>query len=324
MKNAVISHTGAPKEGELDIINSMTRRPFTAEELYVFSVTLCDNDIDRDFERFTLNALNSLAQMYVGKTGIFDHSMKGKDQVARIFSCRVESKPGVFTKDGLPYSCLTARAYMPRTAKNEELIVDIDAGINKEVSVGCSMESATCSVCGIDRRIGCSHKNGRHYKKDGVKVLCHTVLDNPKDAFEWSFVAVPAQPKAGVTKAFCPKGEVSSKTDVATLLAKKLGIDSVEPDALDGFVSRIKSLANKGENYLEELKKRALGEISSLCGNDSARIMKESLERMNADELENFCKSVHAHSLAANLPKPQTASATPIAKNGENNFNFIV
>ena len=58
--------------------------------------------------------------------------MKGKDQVARIFSCKVEAPAGVFTKDSLPYYCLRARAYMPRTAKNEELIVDIDAGINKE------------------------------------------------------------------------------------------------------------------------------------------------------------------------------------------------
>ena len=32
--------------------------------------------------------------------------------------------------------------------------------------------------------------------------LCHTLLSGAKDAYEWSFVAIPAQPKAGVTKAY--------------------------------------------------------------------------------------------------------------------------
>ena len=33
----------------LDKINSLTRRKFKAEELYTFPVTLCGNEIDRDF-----------------------------------------------------------------------------------------------------------------------------------------------------------------------------------------------------------------------------------------------------------------------------------
>ena len=47
MKNAVISNTGAPSAEELELINSMTRRPFNQDELYVFSVTLCDNEYIR-------------------------------------------------------------------------------------------------------------------------------------------------------------------------------------------------------------------------------------------------------------------------------------
>ena len=30
--------------------------------------------------------------------------------------------------------------------------------------------------------------------------VCHTVLDQPSDAYEWSFVAVPSQRAAGVVK----------------------------------------------------------------------------------------------------------------------------
>ena len=324
MKNAVIFETGKPKDGELELINSMTRRPFSEEELYVFSVTLCDNDIDRDFERFTVGALNDLAEMYVGKSGIFDHSMRGKDQIARIFSCKVENREGTFTKDGRPYSCLTARAYMPRTEKNAELIVDIDAGINKEVSVGCSMESAVCSVCGTDRHIGCPHKNGRHYKKDGKKMLCHTILDKPRDAFEWSFVAVPAQPKAGVTKSFAAKFTEPQTNDSVALVAKMLGIKAESEEEMSASIRRIKGLAQKGQEYLDTLKSRTLGEISQLCGGDTAKSLSNALEAMDFSELEAFCQSLHKQMLEKSISRPQTAPKINDDKKGNNNFNFIV
>lgn len=325
MKNAVISNTGSPNAAELELINAMTRRPFTSEELYVFSVTLCDNDIDRDFERFTPNALQKLADMYVGKTGIFDHSMKGKDQVARIFSCKVEASEGVFTKDGLPYCCLRARAYMPRTAKNAELITDIDAGINKEVSVGCSMESAVCSVCGIDRRIGCSHRNGRHYKKDGKKVICHTVLDNPKDAFEWSFVAVPAQPKAGVTKAYGVNSVSAASNEGLNEVVKALGFAGGEDmDAVTAEIQRIKALAEKGEEYVEEIKSRTVSEFCALYGDLPTDILKSALNAMPQQELFAFHSEIHRRATIKNLPRPQTSPKLKGREEDSNNQKFIV
>lgn len=50
----------------------------------MFSVVLCNNDVDRDHEKFTRRALEELGALFVGKTGIFDHSMKSGDQAARI------------------------------------------------------------------------------------------------------------------------------------------------------------------------------------------------------------------------------------------------
>ena len=46
----------------------------------------------------------------------------------------------------------------------------------------------------------CGHQPGKKY---GGR-LCYTLLEDPTDAYEWSFVAVPAQPAAGVTKATPP------------------------------------------------------------------------------------------------------------------------
>ena len=82
-QNSVLS--GAPTPQELELINNYTVKPLSADEVYTFGIVLCDNEIDRDFERFDIPALEKLAELFVGKTGIFDHSMSGRDQTARIF-----------------------------------------------------------------------------------------------------------------------------------------------------------------------------------------------------------------------------------------------
>ena len=182
----------------LDKINALTRRKFKAEELYTFPVVLCHNDIDRDYERFSDNALDKMAELFVGKTGIFDHNASAENQAARIYDAEVVTDAEKSTAWGGEYRCLRAYAYMVRTEANADLITEIDAGIKKEVSVSCSALNRTCSICGADMNTGCEHIKGHEY---GGKV-CHTVLDGITDAYEWSFVAVPAQPGAGVTKQY--------------------------------------------------------------------------------------------------------------------------
>lgn len=188
---------------KLNKINKFTRHELKAEDVYIFSVILCDNEVDRDNERFSMKALETLAKMFIGKTGIFDHNPKGENQTARIFDTKVEKDITRKTSANEPYTYIKADAYMVRTSKNEDLIKEIDAGIKKEVSVSCSVSKQICSVCGTDRKVkSCSHKKGKIY---GDK-KCHIILDTPTDAYEWSFVAVPAQRNAGVTKHFSGNG----------------------------------------------------------------------------------------------------------------------
>ena len=190
----------------LEKINRFTRRPLTEDEVYVFSVILCDNDIDRDCERFSDEALDELREKFIGRTGIFDHDPSTANQNARIFDTAVIEDGSRLTKHGKPYRYLKAEAYMVRTGENRDLIAEIDGGIKKEVSISCSAGRRICSVCGSDRdKGGCEHVKGRMY---GGK-LCHTVLSGITDAYEWSFVAVPAQVSAGVTKHFSDTAAVS-------------------------------------------------------------------------------------------------------------------
>lgn len=182
----------------LEQLNKFTRRQFTGDEVFIFSVILCDNEVDRDNERFSRKSLEEMAEKFVGVTGIFDHDPKGGNQTARIFSAEVVEEDRENSL-GEPYACIKANAYMVRTDSNADLIREIDGGIKKEVSVSCTAERHICSVCGTDRRVkACHHVKGRRY--DGKK--CFLSLEDISDAYEWSFVAVPAQVRAGVTKKF--------------------------------------------------------------------------------------------------------------------------
>jgi hypothetical protein len=181
----------------LDQLNRFTRRKHSLDEVYIFDLILCDNEIDRDGDCFSDQALAEMQKRFVGVTGIFDHDARSGNQTARIFRTELRTDPGHITQTGAPYRCLTANAYMIRTDKNADLIREIDGGIKKEVSVSCAVGKRICSVCGTNLlRKPCSHIKGHFY--GGQR--CYTTLDEINDVYEWSFVAVPAQPHAGVTK----------------------------------------------------------------------------------------------------------------------------
>ena len=178
---------GIPTAAQMEAINAQAKAKLTEDQVYVFSLRLCDDQVDRDFERFDTAALPQLAKLFIGKTGIVDHKWSTDAQVARVFQTQVVQEDGV--------SYIKAWAYIRRGGDADEVIADIEAGIKKEVSVGCAMGMAVCSVCGGEYG-SCGHQKGQHY--DGQ--LCCAILKEPMDAYEFSFVAVPAQPNAGVLK----------------------------------------------------------------------------------------------------------------------------
>ena len=186
-KETQVLTSGMPTAAQLEAINAQAKGKLKQEQVYVFSLRLCDDQIDRDGERFDTAALPVLAKLFIGKTGIVDHRWSAESQVARIFETQVVCEDGV--------SYIKAWAYIRRGGNAEEIIADIEAGIKKEVSVGCAMGRAVCSVCGGEYG-SCGHQKGEYY--DGQ--LCCVILKEPMDAYEFSFVAVPAQREAGVLK----------------------------------------------------------------------------------------------------------------------------
>lgn len=178
-------------EEELDLINQQTLRPLGAEEVFTFRLAACDNQVDRDFERFTEDTLEELAQKYVGRPVLRDHNWSAAAQTARVYAASVEPGEG----DGVRR--LVLRCYMPRSEQTTSTIAAIESGILRECSVGLAVKRALCSICGADQRETiCQHIQGREY--DGQ--VCHMDLDGAEDAYEVSMVAVPAQRLAGVIK----------------------------------------------------------------------------------------------------------------------------
>ena len=273
--NVIKEAQGGPRtaleEGDLALIGALARSPLKEEEIYTFSLRLCDNEIDRDYERFAPETLEALAELFVGKSGIFDHQWSARGQAARIYKTQVVWEEGRLTGAGDPYCWLKGYAYMLRTDSTKDLITEIEGGIKKEVSVGCSVERAVCSVCGADRNQGnCGHQKGREY---GGK-LCYTSLEGAKDAYEFSFVAVPAQPLAGVVKSAGGWRE----------LVKAFPGGDME-------LARLEREAQLGRKYLENLREETVRLALLADGELEEETVKAMAAKLSARELETLGKS---------------------------------
>lgn len=177
-------------ECELALINAQALKTLGADEVFAFRLAACDDQVDRDGERFTAETLEELAKLFVGRPVLRDHKWSAETQTARVYSAEVEETDGA--------KRLVLGCYMVRTAGAADTIAAIEGGILRECSVGCAVKAVKCSICGANQRETlCRHFAGQEY--DGA--VCVMELEGAADAYEVSLVAVPAQPAAGVVKA---------------------------------------------------------------------------------------------------------------------------
>ncbi len=257
-KETEVMTSGVPTAAQLEAIRSYAKGELTAEQIYVFSLRLCDDQPDRDMERFDTEALPELARLFIGKTGVVDHRWSSDAQVARIFETQVVREEGV--------SFIKAWAYIRRGGQADEVIADIEAGIKKEVSVGCAMGWSACSICGGEYG-ACGHQKGEYY--DGR--LCCAILKEPVDAYEFSFVAVPAQPAAGVLK-----GRKAGKRTLKDL-AEEFGIQ--------GEYRALAEQARLGREYRKELENQVVRLCLALELGAEEPVLRSVMETAGAEEL---------------------------------------
>ena len=260
-------------DGDLSLINVYAKRELKEDEVFTFSVLLCDNEVDRDWECFSGECLKELKDLFLGKTGITDHEWSASRQIARIYKTEGVTDRGRHTSYGEIYTYLKGWAYMLKSEENREIINQINGGIKKEVSVGCSVKKRTCSICGGEIYGGaCPHVPGCEY--DGN--MCRAVLSEPSDAYEWSFVAVPAQRDAGVMK----KANFSEHKDTGEIFR-------AYPELKKEYES-LKKYSDLGKRYLDGLYNDAvrLGVLSDMGFEEE--FLKKMLRGRSEEELLKF------------------------------------
>lgn len=250
-------------DADLKKINKYTLSPVTAEDVFIFKATIADNEQDdRNSMPFNLKALQDLKKLYPGKTMLKDHARNADNQIARIFDTELVQDANKQTELGELHTELIAKIYMIKTDSNKDLIAEIMGGIKKEVSTSTVPEKMICNICGVDNmKDYCRHWPGREYDVADTtgksnKKRCKMLLHGAKEAYELSFVAVPAQPRAGTHKSigFTKPVEETPET------TPEKGTESTEIENINEktdariFAHRVKNVESffKAENEREE------------------------------------------------------------------------
>jgi hypothetical protein len=146
----------------LEKINLYSRRNLTADDVYVFDVVLCDNEIDEYNEKLSKNALTDLALLFIGKTGSVY-----KSQTARIVKTELITVDGKKTSVGESYTYLKGTAFILRTIHNKSIIDKVISKGKKDVSIS----------------FGCFRK---HSVYDKVRQQDFTEIDGATDVYDWN------------------------------------------------------------------------------------------------------------------------------------------
>lgn len=315
IKSYVANHkSGNPTDEDMTLINKYSLRELSKDEVFCFSVILCDNDIDRDFECFDEDALKTLEKLFVGKTGILNHSMKSEDQSCRTYKTQLIRDNTRKTLIGEPYMYLKAWCYTVKSEKNESLIKDIESGIKKEVSISCASSRKICSICGSEK---CNHISGKLYGGE----YCHKTIKDITDAYEWSFVAVPAQRNAGVTKSF--KKEKTMENILKSIKEEKaLSLNENELKKLSDYMDNLKSLSADGEKYRTSLIANARKSLALTLPALEGKAVDEILKSISTDTLENLCNSLEKQVKEKLPPVSQLYAEDKKNNNTNNEFKF--
>lgn len=181
---------------EFEHIRPLVSADTTPKQLYIFSIKMCNSEIDSDFDKLTPEFLQQFADFINASTIplIKDHDWTAENQIGRVYRAELLSD-GVDSL-GEPFMYVLGYAYV---AANSEVVNRLKLGLLSEVSVGFDGKGYACSVCGADVLSNdCKCPNGHIF---GTLLDNRTVYRSVGEctaALECSFVPVPAQVGAEV------------------------------------------------------------------------------------------------------------------------------
>lgn len=184
------------------------KRDMTADDVHVRGMWLCNSQPDHYNSRFTLSALDEIAELLPGRPVMRGHRY---DQlpVGRFFAASREHRG--FTSmngDRVPKNdnyWVKGMFYVPKDPEGDAIVRRIDTGIYREVSLGWRCLGADCDLCGnpINDRNQCPHVPGEVYDSG----LCIYRFSAVTSVLEGSLVFAGGQKD---TSTFTP-GETSAR-----------------------------------------------------------------------------------------------------------------
>ena len=250
---AVKGHGEATDE-QLARINAIAIAELTADQVYVRTAYLAHNAIDRDRDVFDGALLRDFATTLPGKGLFIKHPRSfdgdsgpgvGRWFEARVVEMSLDEARAALKQPNLQWApgadraeLLEASYFVPRSDKNADLIIDIDAGVASDVSIGFVAADRT----GI---------------QDGEGNTIAYRLHAPGEALEGSLVWLGAQPGARTVK-----GAHRTHDEEDDLMTEQM------KQQLQALQQKNTDLQNK----LDEAKAAAdtLAEIRKAVGNDLA------------------------------------------------------
>lgn len=205
---------------EFEHIKPLVSDDTTAEQLYIFSLRMCNNEIDSDYDKLSETFLQQFAEHINNGTAplIKDHTWSSDGQIGRVYRAEVLSD-GVNSL-GEPFTYVLGYAYV---SASSEVVARIKLGLLSEVSVGFDGSAYTCSVCGEpvkshDHQCPQGHVFGSIHEDAPIYRNVNQCLA----ALECSFVPVPAQEGAEIqSKSDKKEGRRVKKSEFLKILGLK-------------------------------------------------------------------------------------------------------
>lgn len=165
----------------------------------------------------------------------------------------------------------------------------------------------------------CPHRKGETY---GGKLCCGE-LTEPYDAYEWSFVAVPAQRQAGVTKTYKRKEVRMEKILKSLESGEGVTLNGTECEKLKGYIENLKLSAKDGVYYRDSLTSEVLRLSATVQPEISRDTMEAVAKKLTVSQLKEIKTAFEKQFERRALPKPQLFSGNN-KQNTDSNRQFSI
>ncbi|MBI1389271.1 MAG: hypothetical protein GC154_12570 [bacterium] len=169
----------APSEDDMALINRLAASPLRADQVYVRAMLICSTQpCESDGCQFTPEALEQIASIIVGRSVLPGHNRQSLP-LARFFKAEVTRAP----EDGEAMFVRAWFYWLRGVSGARDLLLNVDGGIYREVSLAWKFNAWRCSICG-QANGRCSHRPGEAYQ--GAR--CYRLIDRVTEVLEGSLV----------------------------------------------------------------------------------------------------------------------------------------